>query len=108
MSSLRHESEAKPWRFVTNHTRVLLAIAQNQDVRVRDIAATIGITERAAQRIVADLIEGGYVSRDRVGRRNRYRVNREMEMRHEQQVGHEIGDLLDLLRLDAASPRADD
>jgi len=56
MSSLRYESEAKPWRFVTNHTRVLLAIAQNQDVRMRDIAATIGITERAAQRIVADLL----------------------------------------------------
>jgi DNA-binding MarR family transcriptional regulator len=108
MSSLRQESEAKPWCFVTNHTRVLLTIAQNRDIRVRDIAAMIGITERAAQRIVADLIEGGYVSRDRIGRRNRYRVNREMEMRHEQQVGHEIGDLLDLLRLDAASRRADD
>jgi DNA-binding MarR family transcriptional regulator len=108
MSSLRQESEAKPWCFVTNHTRVLLTIAQNRDIRVRDIAAMIGITERAAQRIVADLIEGGYVSRDRVGRRNRYRVNREMEMRHEQQVGHEIGDLLDLLRLDAASRRGED
>ena len=108
MSSLRQGSEAKPWCFVTNHTRVLLTIAQNRDIRVRDIAEMIGITERAAQRIVADLIEGGYVSRDRIGRRNRYRVNREMEMRHEQQVGHEIGDLLDLLRLDAASRRADD
>jgi DNA-binding MarR family transcriptional regulator len=108
MSSLRQESEAKPWCFVTNHTRVLLTIAQNRDIRVRDIAAMIGITERAAQRIVADLIEGGYVSRERVGRRNRYRVNREMEMRHEQQVGHEIGELLDLLRLGAASRRADD
>jgi DNA-binding MarR family transcriptional regulator len=93
-------SDQKPWRFLTNHTQVLLAIARDPDVRLRDIAGMVGVTERAAQRIVADLIESGYVKRERIGRRNRYRVNREIEMRHRQQLGHEIGPLLDLLELD--------
>jgi DNA-binding IclR family transcriptional regulator len=87
----------KPWTFVTNHTQVLLCLAENPDVRLRDVAAAVGITERAAQRILADLVEAGYVSRDRVGRRNRYTINRELAMRHEAQLGYEIGPLLDLL-----------
>jgi predicted ArsR family transcriptional regulator len=91
----------KPWRFVTNHTQVLLCIAQDSDVRLRDIAQIVGITERAAQRIVADLAEAGYVTIERVGRRNRYSVAQNAAMRHEAQAGHEIGELLDLLRLDA-------
>ena len=85
--------------FVTNHTQVLLRIAQDPDVRLRDVAAHIGITERAVQRIVADLVEAGFLERRRVGRRNRYEINRELAMRHPAQDGHEIGDLLDLLRL---------
>ena len=62
----------------------------------------VGITERAAQRIVADLIESGYVERERVGRRNRYSVNPEIAMRHPAQDGHDIGELLQLLKLDDA------
>jgi predicted transcriptional regulator len=89
----------KPWRFVTNHTQVLLCIADDPDVRLRDIAESVGITERAAQRIVADLIEARFVQRERVGRRNRYSINRDVEMRHPAQAGHEIGDLLTLLKL---------
>lgn len=96
-------NDQKPWRFLTNHTQVLLAIARDPHVRLRDIAGMVGVTERAAQRIVADLIESGYVKRERIGRRNHYRVNREIEMRHRQQIGHEIGDLLDLLELDEGS-----
>lgn len=91
----------KPWRFVTNHTQVLLCIARDSDVRLRDIAEMVGITERAAQRIVADLAEAGYVRIERVGRRNRYSVERTSAMRHEAQAGHEIGELLDLFELDA-------
>jgi DNA-binding MarR family transcriptional regulator len=94
--------DGKPWRFVTNHTQVLLCIARDGDVRLRDLAPMVGITERAAQRIVADLIAAGFVERQRVGRRNRYLVNREAAMRHPAQYDHEIGELLDLLRLDAA------
>lgn len=92
--------DGKPWRFVTNHTQVLLCIARDQDVRLRDLAQTVGITERAAQRIVSDLIEAGFVERERVGRRNRYLVNRHRQMRHPSQDGHEIGELLELLQLD--------
>jgi predicted transcriptional regulator len=69
-------NDQKPWRFLTNHTQVLLAIARDPDVRLRDVAEMVGITERAAQRIVADLIESGYLKRERIGRRNHYRVNR--------------------------------
>jgi predicted transcriptional regulator len=97
----------KPWRFVTNHTQVLLCIAQDEDVRTRDIAQRVGITERAAQRIVADLVEAGFVTVERVGRRNRYAIDREATMRHEAQAGHPIGELLDVLELgpDLGRPR---
>jgi DNA-binding MarR family transcriptional regulator len=93
-------TESQPdrgWRFVTNHTQVLLCIARNPEVRLRDVATHVGITERAAQRILADLVEAGFVDRERVGRRNRYSINREIEMRHPAQYGHEVGELLDLL-----------
>jgi DNA-binding IclR family transcriptional regulator len=87
----------KRWTFVTNHTQVLLCLAENSEVRLREVAEAVGITERAAQRIVADLVESGYVVRKRVGRRNQYTVNRDREMRHDAQLGHQIGPLLDLL-----------
>ena len=87
------------WRFLSNHTQVLLCIARDPEIRVRDIAQMVGITERAAQRIVADLIETGYVSREKVGRRNRYHLNSDTKMRHAAQDGHEIGELLQLLAL---------
>ena len=89
------------WQFVTNHTQVLLCIARDPDVRLRDIADAVGVTLGSAQRILADLVEAGYVQRERQGRRNRYVVNREAPMlRHAAQEGHDIGGLLDLLRLE--------
>ena len=90
----------KSWRFLSNHTQVLLCIQRDPSVRYRDIAEMVGITERAAQRIVADLIESGYVESERVGRRNHYRVNADIAMRHPAQDGHEIGELLNLLKLE--------
>jgi DNA-binding MarR family transcriptional regulator len=85
------------WRFLSNHTQVLLCIARDPDVRFRDLAQMVGITERATQRIVADLIEAGYVEREKVGRRNRYHLNTDLKMRHAAQANHEIGELLHLL-----------
>ena len=82
---------------------MLLCLQRNPRARMRDIAETVGITERAAQRIVTDLVEAGYVSRQREGRRNLYELNRELRMRHPSQFDHEIGELLDLLRLDEGS-----
>ena len=92
------EQAQHSWRFVTNHTQVLLCIAENRESRLRDIATEVGITERAAQRIVADLVEAGYVTRHRSGRRNHYTINRGLEMRHPAQLGFDIGPLLDLLQ----------
>jgi DNA-binding MarR family transcriptional regulator len=86
------------WRFLSNHTQVLLCIAADPDVRFRDLAQMVGITERAAQRIVADLIGAGYVEREKVGRRNRYHLNTDLKMRHEAQANHEIGELLRLFQ----------
>jgi len=88
------------WQFVTNHTQVLLCIARDPDIRVRDIADAVGVTLGSAQRIIADLVDAGYVQRERQGRRNRYLINRDAPMlRHAAQEGHDIGGLLDLLRL---------
>jgi predicted ArsR family transcriptional regulator len=95
--------ENKTWRFLSNHTQVLLCIQRDPDVRYRDIAQMVGITERAAQRIVADLIESGYVESERVGRRNHYRVNADIAMRHPAQEGHDVGELLRLLKLEPDS-----
>ena len=97
---MSRETNTKPWTFVTSHTQVLLCIARDPEVRMRDVADTVGITERAAQRIVADLVEAGYVERTRVGRRNHYAIDATRAMRHASQEGHEIGDLLDLLALE--------
>jgi DNA-binding MarR family transcriptional regulator len=91
-------SPEKPWTFVTNHTQALLAISRDGDLRLRDLALIVGITERAAQRIVADLIEGGYVTRERVGRRNHYVVNPEIKMRHPAQREQDVGTLLEVLQ----------
>jgi predicted transcriptional regulator len=91
--------DGKAWTFLTSHTRVLLCLAKDPNVRLRDVAATLGITERAAQRIVRDLVEAGYVERERVGRRNHYTINKSSPMRHATQREHEIGELLDILEL---------
>ena len=94
---MSNEQPAKTWTFVTNHTQVLLSVARDGDLRVRDIAQIVRITERATQRILADLIEGGYVSRERRGRRNHYVVNPKRKMRHPSQREQDVGTLLDVL-----------
>ena len=86
------------WTFLTNHAQVLLCIAHDPDIRLRDVAETVGITERAAQRIVFELAEAGFIERERRGRRNRYLINETAEMRHPAQQGYVIGELLDHLR----------
>ena len=76
---------------------MLLGISHNPDVRLRDLAQHVGITERAAQRIVVDLVDAGYVKRLRKGRRNHYVINPRVEMRHAAQEGQPVGQLLNLL-----------
>lgn len=82
------------WTFLTNHAHVLLCVAGNPNTRLRDVAEQVGITERAAQRIVTELEEAGYLEREREGRRNVYRLNTAMPLRHPLDNGHRIGDLL--------------
>ncbi len=86
------------WTFLTNHAHVLLCLARDPGIRLRDVAEGVGITERAAQRIVADLVEAGYLERRREGRRNRYRLNDGLPMRHPLERDHAIGEVLEVLR----------
>lgn len=86
------------WTFLTNHAHVLLALARRTDARLRDVADEVGITERAAQAIVHDLVEEGYLTRRRVGRRNQYTIDMRRPLRHPMEKRHKIGELLDLLR----------
>ena len=90
----REDTSRSGWTFLTNHAHVLVCIAEEPDVRGRDIATRVGITERAAQAIVADLIAAGYVTRTREGRRNRYEVNASAPLRHPLEHDHTIGELL--------------
>ena len=85
------------WTFLTNHSHVLLCIAENPDVLLREVAARVGITERATQRIVAELESDGYLSHVKVGRRNRYEVHPERPLRHPLEDHLEIGALLRVL-----------
>lgn len=87
---------ARTWTLLTSHGRVLLIIAQETDLRLRDIAERAEITERAAQGIVTDLEQAGYIERERVGRRNSYRLHPEMPFRHPAEAGHTVGELLGL------------
>ena len=82
------------WTFLTNHAHVLVCIAEDPDVRGRDMALRVGITERAAQGIVADLVADGYVTRVREGRRNRYEVQSDRPLRHPLERDHTVGELL--------------
>ena len=85
------------WTFLTNHAHVLLAISAESQIRIRDIAAQVGITERAAHRIVSDLEVAGYLKVSKIGRRNEYSVVRNLPLRHPAERHHRIGELLKVL-----------
>jgi DNA-binding MarR family transcriptional regulator len=85
------------WDFLTNHAHVLVCVARDPGIRLRDIASDVGITERAAHRIVSELVDEGYVVRERQGRRNRYQVRTKRPLPHPLAEEHEVGDLLELL-----------
>jgi MarR family len=91
-------TEPPTWSFLTNHARVLLCIARDPGVRLRELGDRVGITERAAHRIVDELVDAGYISRTRTGRRNRYEIQRALPLPdtlvHEQSVGDLLGILI--------------
>ena len=88
---------APRWDFLTNYAHVLVCVARDPGIRLRDVAAAVGITERAAHRIVSELVDEGYVVRERRGRRNHYQVKPDLPLRHPLAGESEVGDLLEAL-----------
>ncbi|MGW1890572.1 helix-turn-helix transcriptional regulator [Streptomyces sp. NPDC002004] len=88
--------QSRRWTFLTNHARVLMVIARNPTARLHELAATCQLTQRTAQRIVANLAEAGHLQKDRVGRRNQYTVNHDGPFRHPAEAEPSIRALLDL------------
>jgi DNA-binding transcriptional regulator PaaX len=86
------------WFVLTNHGNVLLCIAREPTIRISEIADKVGIGERAAQKIVADLVSEGFLVRIKEGRRNRYEINRKAHLRHPLFADLQIGPLVDVLR----------
>lgn len=95
---------APTWSFLTNHARVLICVAADPDIRLRELGAAVGITERAAHRIVGELAEAGYVSRTRSGRRNRYTVQDHLPLPDPLARGQKVGDLLEIVTGPHRSP----
>jgi DNA-binding transcriptional ArsR family regulator len=100
-------SVAGSWGFLTNHAHVLVCVASDPAIRLRDIAAAVGITERAAHQILTQLVEEGYVLREREGRRNHYQVVAGLPMRHPLLQEREVGELLEVLLGSTAREPAD-
>jgi DNA-binding MarR family transcriptional regulator len=93
------------WSFLTNHARVLLCVAQDPAIRLRDIAAVLGITERSAFGIVDDLVAAGYLEKQREGRRNRYEIRHDLPLAESTVRERTIGQLVELLAGDSVVPR---
>ena len=90
-------AEHVSWSFLTNHAQVLICLAEDSDIRLREVGDAVGITERAAHRIVGELVEAGYVTRQRIGRRNRYAIRAELPVPDPPARERRVGDLLAIL-----------
>lgn len=91
------QSAPASWTFLTNHSHVLLCLHRDSQVRLRDVAELVGITERSVQRIVQELEEAGVVTRERDGRRNSYRINTDVNLRHPLESHCTVGELLQVV-----------
>lgn len=92
-----NEAEAARWTFLTNYTHVLVLLFRDPSMVLRDVAAKVGITERAVQRIIAELEAEGFITREKVGRQNHYRIRTDLPLRHPIEANCTIGDLLRLV-----------
>ena len=95
------------WTFLSNHAHVLVCLARDPQVRLRDVAAYVGVTERAVQKIVSELESSGFITRERVGRCNRYMIHGHLALRHPLESHRCIGDLLALVEAGTARQHAD-
>ncbi|MDQ8204293.1 winged helix-turn-helix domain-containing protein [Pelagicoccus sp. SDUM812003] len=91
------ESAAHSWTFFSNHAHVLVCLHYDEDLTLREVADQVGITERAVQKIVAELEAAGIISRSKLGRRNTYEVNASVRLRHPIEAHRSVGDLLDFV-----------
>lgn len=89
--------EGHHWTFLTNHAHVLICLSRDPEQPLREVAASVGITERAVQRIVTELEEAGYIDRKRQGRRNSYLIHSDLHLRHPLEAHRSIGDLLEVV-----------
>lgn len=92
------------WEFLTNHAHVLLCVAREPDTRLRHIADCVGITERATHRIISDLVQAGYLTRHRLGRRSYYEVHPDLPLRHPVEGGRAFGEVFAALLRDRPAP----
>ena len=90
------QSQQPAWRFLTSHAQILLAVHRDSEIRMRDLADEVGVTERRAQEIVSELVVAGFLERERVGRHNRYMVRADLRVRHPDWGEHNLGDVLSL------------
>jgi predicted transcriptional regulator len=97
LDELKPQSEKVRWTFLTNHAHVLILLSQDSTLVLREVALRIGITERAVQRIIADLELDGFIEREKVGRRNQYRILGKRPLRHPIESHRSIGDLIALI-----------
>ena len=98
LSGAPAEAHEPGFTYLTNHTHVLVALSSNGELRVRDLAVAIGITERAVQRILADLEAVGVLEREKLGRRNSYQIRRQARLRHPLEAHCTVGGLLDWVK----------
>jgi MarR family len=98
------DNSTHSWTFLTRHAQVLLCIADDPGIRLREIGVRVGITERAAHRIVGDLVGAGYISREREGRRNRYTVRLQAPLPDPIARDQKVGDLVGVLMRRLSSP----
>jgi len=99
MNAVKIDGQAglrRGWTFLSNHAHVLIALARDPDLRIRELAATVGITERAVVQILGDLEAGGVIAKERHGRRNSYAINGAARLRHPVEARHTVADILAL------------
>ncbi|MFM9872676.1 MAG: helix-turn-helix transcriptional regulator [Fimbriimonadaceae bacterium] len=94
------EKSGGGWTFLTNHSHILVCLLRNPELTMREVSAMVGITERATQRIVADLQAAGVLEIEKDGRRNRYTVRLNCSLRHPLESGHTVGELMQWLERD--------
>ena len=91
------EVKTSNWTFLTNHSHVLLSLAKSSSMRIRDLAIEVGITERAVQRIIAELVDEGYLEKEKDGRRNVYKICSDRPLKHTIEGHKKISDLIKLI-----------